>query len=441
LHFGVPILKKIYVNLRDGGTHRNFGLATNLSIQHANLCLLLTFISGIDYSILTLIHKDYAMFYVQFLGFISYNIGFQLIRRSYTEIGKLVSFLTLIVTVFLSVDATGQSKNFHFFYLAAIALPFVIFANKFQIKVWLCILLAFAAWMSSFILPTNLIINSDISRDYYSKWEPIIFIPIALTFMLVMAYNGIIQLIAENENQKIKLYQQTKLVALGEMASGVAHEINNPLAIVSSNAAQMKRSIESGRPINNEAFIKHISMVTKHTDRIAGIIRGLREFSRDAENDPFVIVNAASIVEDTLNLCLERFSQKGIQLKTSICKNLNIECRPTQITQVIINLLNNAYDAVLPLDSKWIEVAVIDSFENIKIVITDSGQGVDSKIAHKIMQPFFTTKDIGKGTGLGLSVSKGIIESHHGQLYLNTEATNTQFVIELPKTIAERNSA
>ncbi len=105
-----------------------------------------------------------------------------------------------------------------------------------------------------------------------------------------------------------------------------------------------------------------------------------------------------------------------------------------QIGQVILNLLNNAHDALEHLPEKWIHLSVREEGDYYFLRITDSGNGIPLDLRQKIMMPFFTTKEIGKGTGLGLSVSKSIVILHHGQLYIDTQSPYTCFVMGLPKT-------
>lgn len=228
-----------------------------------------------------------------------------------------------------------------------------------------------------------------------------------------------------------KLVQSSKMSSLGEMAGGIAHEINNPLTIISGKVWQIKSKIEKGN-IEPEKIIESLDIVAKTTDRIAKIIKGLRSFSRNSENDPMEVIILTQVIDETLELCRERFKNHSIELKLDLMPQLMIKGRSAQLGQVLMNLLNNAHDAVLNLPEKWVELHVTQVQQIIKITVTDSGHGIANNVVQKMMQPFFTTKDVGKGTGLGLSISKGIIEDHGGKLYYSGITGNTQFVIEIP---------
>jgi C4-dicarboxylate-specific signal transduction histidine kinase len=110
-----------------------------------------------------------------------------------------------------------------------------------------------------------------------------------------------------------------------------------------------------------------------------------------------------------------------------------VECHPSQISQVLLNLLNNAYDAALAQPDRWIELDARDQGSLVEISVTDSGPGIPRELARKIMDPFFTTKPPGKGTGLGLSISSNIMTDHGGSLSLDQNSPHTRFVMSLPK--------
>ena len=230
------------------------------------------------------------------------------------------------------------------------------------------------------------------------------------------------------------LLSSAKMSSLGEMASGVAHEINNPLTVIVARARKLISNIDSGS-IDPEKFRENLIKIDQTAGRIVGIIKGMRAFSRNADNDPMVTVKVKAIIEECLELCQIKFQNHSIELKLEIENDAVISCRPTQIAQVVMNLLNNSFDAIEGLSEKWIEIKVIPLNGKVAIQVTDAGRGIPAKIAEKLMEPFFTTKEPGKGVGLGLSISKGIIEQHQGKFYYDLSSKNTRFVIELPRVI------
>lgn len=237
----------------------------------------------------------------------------------------------------------------------------------------------------------------------------------------------------ELEAQKVKAHNSSKMAALGEMSGGLSHEINNPLAIITGNAYRMKQLINR-KPIDEVALLKLVDSTTKVVDRIAKIVTGLKNFARDGDKDPFVKAGLLEIIQETLVFCESRFSNHGIELqKIGFDKEIFVECRSVQIGQVILNLLNNAHDAVLDSSEKTIQIEIKEDDDFSYIRVRDSGPGVPQSVREKIMAPFFTTKEVGKGTGLGLSISKGLIEDHHGKLYFDFNEPRTTVVIMLPK--------
>jgi PAS domain S-box-containing protein len=236
-------------------------------------------------------------------------------------------------------------------------------------------------------------------------------------------------------SQQAKMVNASRLSALGEMAGGVAHEINTPLAIILAYADSLQEAATRGN-ITPEIIEHATGKIQATVTRIAKIIKSLRTLTRDSEKDPLELITVKKMIEDTLEFCQQRFADNNIQLNIEYPINdLCVFTRPTQISQVLLNLLNNAYDAVEKLDTHWVRVTTSDHGDRIEIAVTDSGKGIDPKLSEKIFDPFFTTKGPTKGTGLGLSVSRSLIESHGGMLSLNLNSTNTEFVITLPKNI------
>jgi len=230
------------------------------------------------------------------------------------------------------------------------------------------------------------------------------------------------------------LVQVSKLSALGEMAGGVAHEINNPLAIIKNASEQVSELLAEG---SDEALViarQKADVIAQTVSRIARIVQGLRTISRNDSKDDFQTVFVHRMLEETLSLCRERIRHRGIKLEEKLdAGDLELRCHPTQISQVVLNLLHNACDAVVPLYDRWIRIACGRTAEGCEISVTDCGPGVPLKVQEKLFQPFFTTKEVGKGTGLGLSISRSIVESHGGKLFVDNGSPNTRFVIQLPR--------
>lgn len=246
----------------------------------------------------------------------------------------------------------------------------------------------------------------------------------------------------EQKRYEAQLIEKSKLSSLGEVAGGIAHEINNPLAIIKATAQRIKKEISSSIDLDKEKILKNSEKIIETTDRIAKIITGLRNFSRDAGEDQHDFVMMEEVITDTLALCQEKFKNSGIQLDVDICPEASLLVNKVQMSQVLTNLILNSYDAIHENKERWVKVKVTKEYGNlVKIIVQDSGKGIDPQIVKKLMQPFFTTKELGHGTGLGLSISLGIVEKHGGKLYYDSSYSNTTFVIELPFVDAVKFSA
>ena len=236
----------------------------------------------------------------------------------------------------------------------------------------------------------------------------------------------------EIEHQRQALVHSARLASLGEMAGGIAHEINNPLGIIMGTAGHLKLHMRR-QGIQDELLEEGFDRIEETVRRISSIIRGLRNFSRDASDEDFKAVRISDIVQETLELTREKVKNNNVDLQCSMDVDAIISCQPVQISQVIMNLLINSMHAVSSLEEKWISIEAEQTTDGyLKLKITDSGKGISPEHQSKIMEPFYTTKPVGQGTGLGLSISAGIIKTHNGTLDLNAQSPNTQFVITLP---------
>lgn len=237
---------------------------------------------------------------------------------------------------------------------------------------------------------------------------------------------------AQVAESHMKMVAAAKMATLGEMAGGIAHEINNPLAVIQGYLARIRRY--AGFPETKGQTDEAIDSIHATIQRITRIVNGLRAFARDSAKDPLEPTSVGKIVSDTLALSSERFRKNGIALEVgTLTPDLPLECRSSQVSQVLLNLLNNAYDAVRGAKERVVRLDVAAEHGMVVFVVSDTGHGIPKDIQDKVLQPFFTTKTIGRGTGLGLSISKGIIESHGGSLEFTSEAGRTRFVVKLPE--------
>lgn len=266
----------------------------------------------------------------------------------------------------------------------------------------------------------------------------------------------------ELDGTKGQLLQQEKLASIGQLAAGIAHEINNPVGYINSNLSSYKKYHErifalldcyqsmednlASEPADQEKLVeiksqikyknlrRNIEEMTEESIegvlRVKQIVQDLKDFSRvdEAESQ---WSNIESGIDSTLNVAANELKYKATVVK-EYGGIPDISCVPSQINQVILNILVNAAQAMDK--SGAIIIRTAETEKGIRIEIEDNGPGMPDSVKEKIFDPFFTTKEIGKGTGLGLSLSYGIIAKHKGSITVESElGLGTTFIIELPR--------
>lgn len=230
---------------------------------------------------------------------------------------------------------------------------------------------------------------------------------------------------------KSKLIQSNKLSSLGEIATGIAHEINQPLQVICIHADMCQESLQKqDYRLVDESFRSILSQV----ERIEKIVKQVGSFGRDSELDNYNKEMPANIFENVINIVINQYNQEGVELRQVLPPSLpSILCNKTQIEQVLVNLLINAKDAVEECDEKVVFIKAHDKQGKLYIEVSDSGSGIEPSKLDDIFTPFYTTKALGRGTGLGLSISYSIIHQHKGELQVSSEiGKGSTFTVILP---------
>lgn len=248
---------------------------------------------------------------------------------------------------------------------------------------------------------------------------------------------GIIQDIHDSKIAKIKLIKSqqqsihnAKFAALGELSASIAHEINNPLGVISGNAELMQML---GNSIDNDKFIAQTNTILRSCDRISHIVKSLKKFAGNYDVEPKKIHSLKSIVNEVIVLTKPKIKQNMISLNAGNIDEGAILCNEIEIEQVLVNLINNAVEAISHLNDRWIELSVTDLDDTIQFSITDSGQGIPKEKQLQIFEPFYTSKREINGTGLGLSIVKEILAEHNANIEINNKVKGTCFDVTFPK--------
>lgn len=226
-----------------------------------------------------------------------------------------------------------------------------------------------------------------------------------------------------------QLSESSRLAALGEMASGIAHEINNPLTIILGRLTIAEKKLD--RNDSPDVIKKELQTIEKTVFRISNIVSGLKKLSRNATFDPVESFDVVQTINDTKDLFVQKLNKYDIKFDFKNTEPIWVEAKPLQISQTVLNLVNNSVDAIESFEEKWIRIEIDKVNSKYILKVIDSGKGIPKELIEKIMTPFFTTKDPGKGTGLGLSLSKKMVEDSGGRFFYDAQGANTTFCIEL----------
>jgi C4-dicarboxylate-specific signal transduction histidine kinase len=228
------------------------------------------------------------------------------------------------------------------------------------------------------------------------------------------------------------LVQTAKLASIAELATGVAHELNNPLNNIGLFAGNLIERVEAGS-LTATDLIPALRNILEQVKKGSQIVNSLRTF---AGQSPWLhtSVNLNGLVESSVVLLKQELLAHHIELRMQLSQDeLIVQGDRLQLQQVVTNLLMNARDAVVSTATKVITIMTSRHLEHARLTIEDTGTGIPLDVHDRIFDPFFTTKDVGKGTGLGLPVSYGIIKEHNGRIWCeSTPEKGSTFSLELP---------
>lgn len=228
------------------------------------------------------------------------------------------------------------------------------------------------------------------------------------------------------EEQLRRLAQSDKLASLGHLASGIAHEINNPLTNVSLNIQILKNKFENNT--SDRETIQKLQAIERNLDRASAIAKELLQFSRKRESE-FIPLNINDVITGSLTLL--RFKLNDVKIDQNLSDMPDVMGDFGKLEQVFINILNNSVESMPNGGS--ISISTYHSNSEVKVEISDTGDGISEENLPRVFDPFFTTKEIGRGTGLGLSICHGIINQHNGSIEISSAiGKGTTVTVKLP---------
>lgn len=398
------------------------------AIQVATLDAYWSFVAFFFYVIHSFQNNQTPLFYLHVTFSVLILVGLWLIRLKHYDFARVLIHQVGLFGIFISTDAFGVDSGTEYYYFTSVLVPHITFSLD---EIWKGALLsasACALFVTQHILGTGLLIES-IPAHPDEKLIAIIFVLSFTLSVLTVARWRLLHAQKRITRQQNELIHSSNLVALGEMTGGIAHEINNPLQSLTLQVTVLKDKLSDSE--DKIGVKEHLAIIDDTVFKMGKMVQGLKDLSRDTLDAPEAFP-FSKVMDDVVSASADRMSQMEIMLSVQGETSIMVRGHSTQISQVLLNLLNNSIDAIHALPDRWIWINLQKKNSYLQISIVDSGKGIKEEVAAKMMNPFFTTKGPSKGTGLGLSISKSIIEKNNGSLFYDPTHFNTRFVILLP---------
>ncbi|MBR9986525.1 MAG: two-component sensor histidine kinase [Desulfosarcina sp.] len=267
-------------------------------------------------------------------------------------------------------------------------------------------------------------------------------IAVVITLTSTVMVNKIFQADRQKAQTMVAAEQNCQLASIGQLAAGVAHEINNPLALINETAGYVKDLFTIKQQYKEDPdLVEHIDAIIDAVARCGTITRQLLGFSRrfDVQTQP---IDLQDMVSDVINFHKKEAEYRNIAIHVDIPESIPlIETDRGKLQQIILNLVNNAFQAID--NGCFLDVrAQMDGPEQVRLSIQDNGCGISEDHLNKIFEPFFTTKKEGQGTGLGLSITYGLVQKLHGNITVQSKTgQGTTFVVTLPVKIEKETQS
>jgi len=429
-------LSVLKAKLLFGGISSEDTASKSRAIKISNLILLSAIGNTFGFGLLFLYLNDWPLFKLC-LGFNIIYIGCYLLNiLGLPQLGRPLSFISGNLIIFYSSAIFRGEAGIELIFFSLAVMPFLFFGWEERrwyllsiISVVLYLLGEYRDW----------IFFNELSHNYNTKYINLFSIIATVHQLIGGTYYYLKQSLGFEKESRSNLerleleYKKNihahKMLSLGQMANGVAHEVNSPLMVISGNIELLRRNQENIITIQDK---KNLEIIEKMVTRISTVVKALLNFSKSRDSQDIQNTSLTRIIESTVLLSETKFQLSGVTLNISCVEDIIIPCRPTEISQVIFNLLNNALESVQSVQTPVVTISVKRSSNYAAISIEDNGRGIPSAIMDRIWDPFFSTKDVGSGLGMGLSISKGLIESHQGQLNYFSQNGKTVFEVKLP---------
>lgn len=356
-------------------------------------------------------------------------------RMGLSTLSKLTFITFSNLAVFLNARLATQESNIEFFLWVTISLPFFMFTTQENKKsIYFSVLFPILLVLILVLNPSPLILPLDIDHMIL-PWYSTLSILASMTMLAYTIYyfhsnveKREAEIIVKNE----LIFQNEKMVSLGVLASGIAHEINNPLAVIKMGIDVLKKQNKAER-LDQEHLGEKLQKIDLNVIRIGKIVSSLKTYSRNEDIDPLSEVDLNKVLDEAITLLTKEFSLAEIEIMLPE-NQYKVLAREGELIQIMVNLFLNAIDEIKKQsDKKWIKISALAKDDKVEISIQDSGAGIAKEIEQKIFQPFYTTKTIGEGTGLGLFISRNLIESMGGEISYELRDKHTTFVLLLKR--------